>query len=140
MKVAVDEKILQQVPNPPAIRFAGHPGIPQEVQEAWRQTYARALKQQLGDQGIQPGPQHHQAALIEANKTHLSFDHPETCEEAMALPRWRYLVPPHEEDERDGNGNLTGRKVLRGLTTDGKALRGPKGKKGIPIEPKAAAA
>jgi hypothetical protein len=144
--IAVDEKILRHVPEPPEIRYPGHPGMSADVQDAWRQTYARELKrllggQQAGDAEIQPTPQQHQAALCEANKLHISVEHPETCEEAHALPRWKYLVPPHAEDEKDGNGNLTGRKLLRGLTIDGKALRGPNGRRGIPEpEEKAAAA
>ena len=136
----VDEKsILQHVPEPPEIRYPGHPGIPEEVQEAWRQTYARELKRQLSAAGaVEPGPAHHQAAHVEASKTHLSVDHPETYEEALALPRWKYLAPPREVPELDGNGNATGRNVLRGLTIDGKALRGPKGRKGIPVPVKKA--
>lgn len=141
--MAPDEKsMLQHVPDPPEIRYEGHPGVPEAVREAWRQTYARSLRQQFAERGVQggePGPIHHQNAAVEANKAHFNFDHPETYEEAKALPAWKWLKAPREVPELDGNGNATGRKVLRGLTIHGKALRGPNGRKGIPVPVKAAA-
>jgi hypothetical protein len=134
----VDEKSILRVPEPPEINYPGHPGMPEEVQNAWRDTYRRTLKQSLGVQGGEPNSAHHQAALTAANQAHVNAPHPETYEEAMALPRWQWLVPPHEEPEMDGNGNPTGRKVLRGITIHGQALRRPPvgrkaGRKGIPI-------
>jgi hypothetical protein len=127
----MEEKNALQIPEPPEIRLPGWPGYPPKVVERYKAAYGRALKEaEAGQSGESLA---HQAAAQEAAKA-IRSAHPESYEEAMALPEWELMPDTRRTvDEQDGNGNLTGKKVLRGMTIHGHAFRRPtvKGQRGL---------
>jgi hypothetical protein len=118
----------------PSLPFStGNSRIPEEVREQWKKAYRAAFDEVLKNRAGDHDPRtQHQVARQKANEQVLQARHPQTYDQALALPDWQVLTRRTEtkverkvrHDEEDGpvTEEVVTREIV-GVTIDGKGFR-----------------